>query len=113
MADNYQPARQLPPGSPRYDGGFEHQSGDSVSFGQFLGVLRRRYRLVLLLTVIGLGVGAYLAAKSPAAYKAIAVLRLAGERRSLTGGIEPTLDLDRTADPILSLVELVRSRTNE
>jgi Mrp family chromosome partitioning ATPase/uncharacterized protein involved in exopolysaccharide biosynthesis len=107
----YQPPRQLPPGAPHYDGGFERQGGDSISFGHFLGVLRRRYRLVLLLTVIGLSIGAYLAAKSPAAYKAVAVLRLAGERRALTGEIEPTPELDRTADPILSLVELVRSRT--
>ena len=54
--------------------------------------------------------GAYLAAKSPASYKAVATLRLAGERRALTGDIEPSPELDRSADPILSLVELVRGR---
>src|SRR3954470_7359495 len=110
MSDTYQPPRYLPPG-PQFEPGYERQGNDSISFGHFLGVLRRRYRLVLLLTVVGLAVGAYLAAKSPASYKATAVLRLAGERRALTGEIEPTPELDRTADPILSLVELVRSRS--
>jgi Mrp family chromosome partitioning ATPase/uncharacterized protein involved in exopolysaccharide biosynthesis len=110
MPDTHQPAWQLPPGSSQFDGGYERQGGDSISFGHFLGVLRRRYKLVLILTLIGLGVGGYLAAKSPATYKAVATLRLAGERRALTGDIEPSPELDRSADPILSLVELVRSR---
>ena len=110
MPDTHQPAWQLPPGSPHFDGGYERQGSDSISFGHFLGVLRRRYKLVLMLTLVGLAVGAYLAAKSPASYKATATLRLAGERRELTGDIEPSPELDRSADPILSLVELVRSR---
>jgi Mrp family chromosome partitioning ATPase/uncharacterized protein involved in exopolysaccharide biosynthesis len=112
MSNGYQPTRHLPPGPAQFDSGsYESQGGDSISFGHFFGVLRRRYRLVLVLTLLGLGIGAYLAAKSPASYKAVAVLRLAGERRALTGEIEPTPELDRAADPILSLVELVRSRT--
>jgi Mrp family chromosome partitioning ATPase/uncharacterized protein involved in exopolysaccharide biosynthesis len=111
MSDTYQPGRQLPPGPAHWDGGSERQGGDSISFGHFLGVLRRRYRLVLALTVVGLAVGGYLAAKSPASYKAVAVLRLAGERQALTGEIEPTPQLDRLANPILSVVELVRSRS--
>ena len=110
MPDTHQPAWQLPPGSPHYDGGYERPGGESISFGHFLGVLRRRYKRVLMLTFVGLAVGAYLAAKSPASYKATATLRLAGERRALTGDIEPSPELDRSADPILSLVELVRSR---
>jgi polysaccharide biosynthesis transport protein len=110
MPDTNQPAWQLPSGPPHFDGGYERPGGDTISFGHFLGVLRRRYRLVLLLTLIGLAVGAYLAAKSPASYKAVATLRLAGERRALTGDIEPSPELDRSADPILSLVELVRGR---
>src|ERR671921_2526976 len=111
MSETYQPGRQLPPGPQHWDGGNERQGGDSISFGHFLGVLRRRYRLVLALTLVGLAVGGYLAAKSPASYKAVAVLRLAGERQALTGEIEPTPELDRSANPILSIVELVRSRS--
>jgi succinoglycan biosynthesis transport protein ExoP len=80
-----------------------------MSLGQLFGVLRRRYRLVLIVTLLGLAAGGYLAARAPASYKATAVLRLAGERRALTGEIEPTPELDRTTNPILSIVELVRS----
>ncbi|MFL5404174.1 MAG: polysaccharide biosynthesis tyrosine autokinase [Gemmatimonadales bacterium] len=113
MSDTYQPGRQLPYGPPHMDGGYERQgAGDSISLGHLFGVLRRRYRLVLITTLVGLAGGAYLAIKSPASYKAIATLRLAGERRALTGDIEPTpQQLDRTTDPILSIAELVRSRS--
>jgi Mrp family chromosome partitioning ATPase/uncharacterized protein involved in exopolysaccharide biosynthesis len=80
--------------------------------GQIFGVLRRRYRLVLLLTLLGVAAGGYLAAKTPASYRATATLRLAGERRALTGEIEtPAPELPRTADPLLSLAQLVRSRS--
>jgi polysaccharide biosynthesis transport protein len=111
MADTYQPAWQLPPGPSHFDGGSAGHGGDSISFSHFFRVLRRRYRLVLLLTLIGVAAGAYLASKTPASYKAVAVLRMAGERRALTGEMEPNPEMDRSADPILSVVELVRSRT--
>jgi polysaccharide biosynthesis transport protein len=111
MPDFYQPMRQLPSGMPPMDGGYERPAGDSMSLGQLFGVLRRRYRLVLIVTLLGLAAGGYLAARAPASYKATAVLRLAGERRALTGEIEPTPELDRTTNPILSVAELVRSRS--
>jgi Mrp family chromosome partitioning ATPase/uncharacterized protein involved in exopolysaccharide biosynthesis len=83
-----------------------------LSLGHIFGVLRRRYRLILLLTLLGVGAGAYLAAKTPASYRAVATIRLAGERRSLTGEMEsPTPELNRTADPLLSLAQLVRSQS--
>jgi uncharacterized protein involved in exopolysaccharide biosynthesis len=111
MPDFYQPMRQLPSGMPPMDGGYERPAGDSMSLGQLFGVLRRRYRLVLIITLLGLGTGAYLAARAPASYKATAVLRLAGERRALTGEVDPTPELERTTNPILSVAELVRSRS--
>jgi len=49
---------------------FERPAGDSISLGQIFGVLRRRYRLVLVLTLLGLGAGIYLALKTPATFKA-------------------------------------------
>ncbi|HYF38537.1 MAG TPA: P-loop NTPase [Gemmatimonadales bacterium] len=111
MTDYYPPGRQLPPAPAAFDRGPERPSGDSISLGHMLSVLRRRYRLVLGLSLLGLAAGGYLAARAPAAYKATAVLRLAGERRALTGEIEPTPELDRLANPLLSIAELVRSRS--
>src|SRR5215210_4094578 len=113
MPEFYQPARQLPPGPPNFDGSYERPAGDSLSLGQIFGVIRRRYRLILLMTVLGVGGGAYLAAKTPASYRAVATIRLAGERRALTGEIEnETPDVSsRTMDPILSLAQGVRSLT--
>jgi uncharacterized protein involved in exopolysaccharide biosynthesis len=85
------------------DGGYERPAGDSLSLGQVFGVIRRRYRLILLMTLLGIAGGAYLALKTPASYRAMATIRLAGERRALTGEIEnPTPDPSRTMDPILS-----------
>jgi polysaccharide biosynthesis transport protein len=110
MAEYFPQARQLPPGSQPLDGGYERPASDSVSLGQIFSVLRRRYRLVLALTLVGLAAGGYLALKTPASYRAVSTIRLAGERRALTGEIEnPTPELPRTADPLLSLAQLVRS----
>ena len=112
MPEFYRPARQLPAGPAPIDSAFERPpSGDSISFGHILGILRRRYRLILVLSLLGVAAGAFIAARAPATYKATAVLRLAGERRALTGAIEPSPELDRSADPILSVAELVRSRS--
>jgi capsular exopolysaccharide synthesis family protein len=93
------------------DGGYEQSAGDSVSLGQLFRVVRRRYRLILLVTLLGVGVGAYLAAKTPASYKAMATIRLAGERRALTGEIDNQAQeiASRTMDPILSLAQGARS----
>ena len=80
MPEYYPPVRQLPSGMPPGEVPFERSAGDSISLGQIFGVLRRRYRLVLVLTLLGLGAGIYLALKTPATYKAVATIRLAGER---------------------------------
>jgi uncharacterized protein involved in exopolysaccharide biosynthesis len=95
------------------DPGYERPAGDSLSLGQVFGVIRRRYRLILLMTLLGIAGGAYLALKTPASYRAVATIRLAGERRALTGEIEnqtPEISA-RTMDPILSLAQGVRSYT--
>ena len=88
MTEFYSGARQLPAGPGWTDGAMDRPPSDSISVGHIFGVLRRRYRLVLLVTVLGLAAGGYLAAKTPANYRAVATIRLAGERRSLTGEIE-------------------------
>jgi polysaccharide biosynthesis transport protein len=94
------------------DGGYERPAGDSISLRQVLGVIRRRYRLILLITLLGLGAGIYLAVRTPATYVAVATIRLAGDRRALTDQIEsPTPAPDKTVDPLLSLVQLVQSQS--
>jgi len=91
------------------------ESPDSVgivSFRQALAVVRRRFQLILAVTAVGAALGLFLASQEPTSYRASAMLRLAGERQTLTGVAEeanPTLG--RTADPMLSIIELVRSRT--
>src|SRR3954462_12863914 len=112
--NEYRPApRQLPSGSPFMDGGFDRPTSDSLSLGQIFGVLRRRYKLILLMTLLGIAGGAYLAFKTPASYRAVATIRLAGERRALTRELEnetPEMS-SRTMDPILSLAQGVRSQS--
>ena len=76
-----------------------------------LTVLRRRYLLILAMTLVGAPVGLFLASQTPPAYHASAMLRLAGERQTLTGDEEVTPGLVKTTDPLLSIVELLRSRT--
>ena len=111
MSEFYHAARALPPGSAPVDHGFEGQATGSVSLGQIFGVIRRRHRFVLTLVLLGLAGGGFLVYKAPATYQAAATLRLAGERRALTGQIEsPAPEVARTTDPLLSLVQLIQSR---
>ena len=86
-------------------------AGDSVSFRQILTVLRRRYQLILAMTLVGASIGLFLASREPATYHAGAMLRFAGERQSLTGDDEEPSGLPKTTDPLLSIVQLIRSRT--
>jgi polysaccharide biosynthesis transport protein len=112
MSDSYRGQRQLPPGPGYMDQEFETQAGGSISLRQMFGVLRRHHRIVMTLTLLGAAAGGFLVYKAPASYEALATLRLAGERRALTGQIEgPAPDISRTTDPLLSLTELVRSRS--
>ena len=85
-------------------------SSGSVSFRQMLTVLRRRYVLILALTLVGAAAGLFVAYQSPVTYQASAMLRLAGERQNITGDDENLPVLSRTADPMLSIMQLVRSR---
>jgi capsular exopolysaccharide synthesis family protein len=63
-------------------------------------------------TACGAALGLFLASREPTAFQASAMLRLAGERQTLTGVAEEAApSLGRTADPMLSIIELVRSRT--
>jgi polysaccharide biosynthesis transport protein len=85
--------------------------GETMSFRQALTVVRRRALLILLMTAVGAGIGLWLAWDMPASYTASAMLRMAGERQTLTGDNEEAPGLIRTADPLMSLIQLIRSRT--
>jgi tyrosine-protein kinase Etk/Wzc len=83
-----------------------------LSFRQALAVVRRRFQLILAVTACGAALGLFMASQEPTAYRASAMLRLAGERQTLTGVAEQAAPiLGRTADPMLSIIELLRSRT--
>jgi polysaccharide biosynthesis transport protein len=111
MPEYYHEPPQLPPGPGHHlSRGFEAQPSANVSFGHMYGVLRRRYKLVLGLTVLGAALGGLLAYRDPSTYQAMATFRLAGERRTLTGEND-TPELGRTADPLQSLTQLVYSRS--
>ena len=88
------------------------ESSGMVTFRQALAVIRRRFQLILAVTVCGAALGVFLASREPTTYRASAMLRLAGERQTITGVAEEAApSLGRTADPMLSIIELLRSRT--
>ena len=106
------PRDRLLPGSSEPP--FRQMDGDTagmVSFRQALAVVRRRFQLILAVTACGAAVGVFLASREPTSYKASAMLRMAGERQTLTGTAEETAPTLRTTDPMLSIIELLRSRT--
>jgi tyrosine-protein kinase Etk/Wzc len=86
------------------------ETAGMVTFRQALAVVRRRFHLILAVTVVGAALGLFLASQEPTSYRASAMLRLAGERQTITGAEENAPNL-RTADPMLSIMELLRSRT--
>lgn len=105
------PGSVEPPMSPMRAVEYAEPAG-TVSFRQAVTVFRRRYLLILAMAVLGSAVGLFIASTSPMTYKASAMLRLAGERQTLTGKDEEAApNLARTLDPMLSIIELLRSRT--
>jgi tyrosine-protein kinase Etk/Wzc len=85
-----------------------------MSFTYVLAVLKRRTRLLLSLALVGAALGGVLARLEEPTYEAKAVLRVANERRALIGeegeGNVPA-SVGRTADPLNTMIQLVRSRS--
>jgi tyrosine-protein kinase Etk/Wzc len=112
MTDPTWPARQLPPGPHApVSVPLEPSSGGSVSLGYVIGVIRRRFRWIITAMLVGGVLGGFIARRTPAAYQANAVLQFAGERRALTEDIEAQTPQLGRADPLLSLTQLIRSRS--
>lgn len=102
----------LPPSEPTPVTPVPEAGSDGIALSRFFGVLRRHWKLVLGLVLVGGIAGGILGYREPPTYQAAALLRLAGQRKALTGEMEATPQaLSRMTDPLLSLVELIRSRS--
>ena len=61
------------------------ESAGVVSFRQAIAVVRRRLQLIVPITAVGAALGLFLASRDPTTYRASAMLRMAGERQTITG----------------------------
>jgi capsular exopolysaccharide synthesis family protein len=103
-----------PRAAPVAEPGEPETTVSSVRLDELVAMLRRHARLILGVTVLSMAGTAFLAYAAGPVYRAVAVLRLSDQRRALTGGLvdDPTRGADdRFADPLLSQVELLKSRT--
>lgn len=107
----YPPESRLLPGALAPTSASYHQRDDSVSLRHVIGVIRRHYRVVLGLTLVGAALGGFFGSTQRPKYEANGVMRLALERRSLTGDLERPAELGRNSDPLVSTVELIKSRS--
>ena len=86
--------------------------GDGVTPAYLLRAVRENLALFLIVAGLTLAITALLVVRSPSQYGARSVIRIAGERRTLTSGVEnaPQTE-DRQTDPLLSAVQVLSSRT--
>src|SRR5664279_1805659 len=87
---------------------------EQVDFKELLATVRRRWKLVSLVTFASVGAAWYLAKSEPAHFQARATIRLADTRREMTNGIDqsPAMygGIAMYADPILSQLQVLDSR---
>ena len=84
----------------------------TVRLEDLLATVRRHIWLVLGVATAAVAAAGYAAHVTGPVYRAVAVIRLSDPRRALTGGVveDPASADERFADPLLSLVELLKSR---
>lgn len=83
-----------------------------LALSEILLAIRRRYRLVLAVAGLTTAGATLLALREAPTFTATVVLRIGDARRLLMGGIEqPDVQTDRLASPVLSQIQLLRSRT--
>jgi|GEM_PF-378092 len=86
--------------------------GDGITPAHLLRAVRENLALFLIVAGLTLAVTALLVVRSPSEYGARSVIRIAGERRTLTSGVENAPQTpDRQTDPLLSAVQVLSSRT--
>jgi capsular exopolysaccharide synthesis family protein len=85
---------------------------EGISPAQLVRVVRENRPLFVYVAGLTLALAGFVVLGSPASYAARAVIRMAGERRTLTSGVENAPQAaDRPADPVLSAVQILTSRT--
>lgn len=87
--------------------------GESINLQEVVRVLRRHLLLVSVFALVFGGISAWLALRTPPTYESMATVRLADLRSGLTGGLgDPVAErVTGRRDPLLSQMEVMRSRT--
>jgi succinoglycan biosynthesis transport protein ExoP len=87
-------------------------SDDGITPSQLVRAIRQNLPLFAITAGLTLALAGVVLFGSPSDYSARAVIRMAGERRTLTSGVEDAPQVvDRPVDPILSAVQVLTSRT--
>ena len=95
-----------PPAGPQPD-------PDTIDLREVIAVLRRHVWLVVAVTVLALASALAIVLRQQPQYRATATIRLKDERQAMTGTLDaPGLEqmLGKTVDPLLSQLEVMRSR---
>lgn len=93
-----------------YGYGYPPYAGERP-LGEYLHAFRRFAWLILLAASVGLGLAAYRVHQGRPVYRATAVIRLVEQGRLLTRGIAEGAPDPITADPILSQLQMLRTRS--
>ena len=85
---------------------------DGITVASLLLAVRQHLLLVAAIALVTLMATGFLLYRNRPEYRATAVLRMASERRNLATGVDnPPAAAERTVDPLLSLVQILSSRT--
>jgi capsular exopolysaccharide synthesis family protein len=98
---------------PRHPADYE-QDRESIDLREVLGTLRRNVGLVAFFVLATMGVTAFTVLRQEPQYRARATVRLLDERKALTGDLAAGAMegmMGRMADPLLSQMQVLRSRT--
>jgi polysaccharide biosynthesis transport protein len=102
-------------GGPYLNGGSGRASiplADGVTPGELRRALRGNFELFVVAVGLTLALAVFVIFGSPPEYSARASIRMAGERRNVTSGVEDAPQTpDRPVDPLLSAVQVLTSRT--
>ncbi|HET7459875.1 MAG TPA: polysaccharide biosynthesis tyrosine autokinase [Longimicrobium sp.] len=110
------PLALVPPENetPLLAGGEYSEYPDSVDLNEVFAVLRRHWALIAVMVLLVTTAAAFVVLRQPPQFQANALIRLKDERSAMTAGLDdPALKgllMGRTADPLLSEIEVLKSR---